>query len=412
MANKNNKKDPLERFFQKKAGEYDIQFREDDWRKLENKLDYQNLQKTYRSRVRWIAAASILIFSILGYYTFDNHNRINQMGQQLNDEISPYGLRGTEELLNIDDRPEEEKLSNEALDVDLSTDSDHIESQTYASDDQPVNPIPIKRNNQREFTKTENHSSGEVSKREETRLIAKREPPPPSRFTMPGKTTEYSTIGDTRGLHRPDENLKMAARQTHPRIAAGFVMTPDLSTVGSLSNFYNPGYKIGATFEYHLSSNLFITTGIMQSKVRYLATGGEYHPSVQGYGASTPEETIGECLLFDIPINLKYNFLNFSRSRLFATVGLSSYIMLNEDYRFRYKDNGNQYEKSWSGNTGTSHLMSNTGLSIGYELDIRPNWSLRAEPFIRAPLRKVGRGNVKLYSIGSFISFTYKFSRG
>ncbi|CAN5348470.1 hypothetical protein BH23BAC3_BH23BAC3_14340 [soil metagenome] len=64
--------------------------------------------------------------------------------------------------------------------------------------------------------------------------------------------------------------------------------------------------------------------------------------------------------------------------------------------------------QNWSGRTGTRHWMSNASFSLGYELDLHPNWSLRAEPFIKTPLREVGWSNVKLFSAGSLVSLYYR----
>jgi urease beta subunit len=116
----------------------------------------------------------------------------------------------------------------------------------------------------------------------------------------------------------------------------------------------------------------------------------------------------GECVLLDIPLAIRVNLLNFSGSRVFATGSLSSYIMLNEAYRF---DTDNSYggtqAYSYDENTGTSHFMSNAGLSIGYEYDLNSNFSIRFEPQIKIPIREVGVTNVRLFSLGSFFSLSY-----
>jgi hypothetical protein len=82
--------------------------------------------------------------------------------------------------------------------------------------------------------------------------------------------------------------------------------------------------------------------------------------------------------------------------------------MLNEEYRFDYGyGNSSKRAQKWSARTGTRHLMSNASLSLGYEFDIRRKWSLRAEPYLKVPLQKVGWGNVRLYSTGITFSLNY-----
>ncbi len=182
-----------------------------------------------------------------------------------------------------------------------------------------------------------------------------------------------------------------------------------MSTVGGISDFYNPGYKFGLSVEYNITKNLAFSVGAIHSKVQYTASGNDYNPpeGYWSYGAA-PQETVGKCLLIDIPITVKYNVLNFERSRLFASGGVSSYIMLNEDYRFTYRSYGNSQQQRWQEKTGTRHWMSNAVFSLGYEIDLRNKISLRVEPFIKVPMQEVGWANVKLYSMGSFVSVNYK----
>ena len=181
-----------------------------------------------------------------------------------------------------------------------------------------------------------------------------------------------------------------------------------MSTVGGISNFYNPGYKIGISAEYALTKNLAVSVGAIHSRVQYTASGNDYNPpeGYWSYGA-VPQETVGKCLLIDIPISLKYNVLHFDDSRIFASGGVSSYIMLNEDYRFDYGGYSSGQPQRWQERTGTRHWMSNAVFSLGYEMDLKSNISLRIEPFIKVPIQEVGWANVKLYSMGSFISVNY-----
>lgn len=207
-----------------------------------------------------------------------------------------------------------------------------------------------------------------------------------------------------------DVGLNSGIQNASQRFSVGFLMAPDFSTAGSFSDFYSPGYKFGAYVEYHFTRNLGISAGIIHSTVRYTAQGGEYRPP-EGYWTNgiIPAETLAECMLLDIPITLKYNFFHFDRSRFYATAGVSSYVMLSEEYEFDYYGNESGLAQSWSGKTGTRHWASNAAFSIGFEYDINSTLSLRAEPFIRVPLKEVGWGNVRLYSLGSFISLNYKF---
>ncbi|MEX0684972.1 MAG: outer membrane beta-barrel protein [Balneolales bacterium] len=406
MSDQNNSHDNLERFFQKKASEYEISYREEDWLKLEKKLDVRDMRQIYQRRMQWMVAASVLIASLLGYFTYDNHNRIKQIGQQMNREE-------TQEIQSI---PDNQTYQDDIQipSVGQTPEREENASPYLSSDDQGSSPSTLVTAENDISSETASSSNQHLWIKDEAGQITKVDPPLISSVTQPSYETGSPTFVMA-GYDERKQSKPINKEIYTPKISlfsAGLVIAPDLSTVGSISNFYDPGYKIGVTLEYNLSRNLGISAGVIQSKVRYLVNGEDYNPSSYLTYGQIPDETLGECLLIDIPLTLKYQFLNFSRSRFYATTGLSSYIMLNEVYRFSYESYDPDLSKGWSGRTGTTHLMSNAGFSVGFEFDIHPNWSLRAEPFIKVPISEVGRGNVKLYSIGSFVSFSYKFTAG
>lgn len=425
--NNNNKKDPIEELFQQKAENYEIPFNEADWMKLEKRLDLLDRQYVYRRRMRFIAAASVLILSLLGYFTYENRIKINQIARDLGGSPVPEERHHAES----NDRPGRQSPQsgtdlkrNGTVAAGDSVRSKEDSSLLALQSDQ-ASPRIGAEPDQAGQEKTEPSVSAdagigrELSIRElacPSCLLATadvnegNESPAYSRIEPPGTGIDDTTMADASGNTSsvmPGSVDRIPREKS--RAAVSLVMGPDLSTVGSISSFYNPGYKLGVAVEYRLNTNLSISTGIIQSEVRYRAHGNDYKPP-RGYWTNgiVPEETIGECILLDIPIKLKYNFMNFTHSRFFATAGLSSYIMLNEDYRFNYHRDDTGLVQGWSENTGTRHWMSNMGLSVGYELDVHSHWSIRAEPFVKIPLREVGWGNVKLYSLGSFFSINYK----
>ncbi|TVR32091.1 MAG: hypothetical protein EA390_05585 [Balneolaceae bacterium] len=412
MADSKNHNDSLERLFRKKAEDYDISYREEDWNKLEPALDLRDAQLSYKRRVRLIAAASFLIISLLGYFTYENHNRLNQISEHLTDEPA-----ADPKPPEIGEFPSTDSHSEESTDIIedpiADTQTDRIESDDVA----PVDPYQLEAASLAhidEITETHDVERFDIVNRDLDAFID---------LNIDRESTFFASAIErfahqSEGIYSPVSKSQTATPsqdfesrkvdRSSSRFSFGLVTAPDLSTVNSVSNFSNPGYKFGLTVEYSLSSNFSVSTGILQTMVRYSAQSNQYNPSVYWPGGITPNEMIGECLLFDIPITLKYNFLTFNRSRFFATAGVSSYIMQNEEYYFSYNEEIPGQIESWSGQTGTSHWMSNAGFSIGYEFDIHSNWSLRVEPFMKVPLKEVGWGGVKLYSVGSFVSLNFR----
>lgn len=418
MSGDHNEKDSFEEFFQKKVEEYEIPYREEDWLKLEKRLDLQDAKIAYRNRVRWIAAAAVLIVSLLGYFTYENHNRLNQISRQLNDELT----NETEQPLSdgeLAERPEDQSTGSEessdegSLAVNDSGEGDADEyGRSLDLTSEPILSVSEMEANERSEPAGLNllNSDNGIARREvKDELLVSYSVVPRHPFlyhtnrALVPTATELASVSGSQDL--PDRQTgNDFVSSGSSRLTIGVATAPDLSTAGSISNFYDPGYKLGFTIEYSLGSNLSISTGILQSNVRYSARNRDYDPPVYWKDGIQPDEIFAVCRLLDIPVSLKYDFMNFDRSRFFASAGVSSYIMLNEEYDFNYLGDDTGLMQRWSGKTGTSHWISNASFSIGYELDIHRNWSLRAEPFIKVPLNEVGWGNVNLYSMGSFIS--------
>lgn len=412
MHDENHHNDPLELFFYKKANEFEIPFREDDWLILEKRLDIYDLQRSYRNKFRFMAAASILILALLGYFTLDNYNRLNQLSAQFELESLP----DTQSNLPVDNLPptidfnhpsiagiddsfiDERSVSTVTASVYESAD----EYSTLNGFQQSVIGMMEHRKLESEYINNaygDNHSLVDINK--------------------------YTSAITSNNLFNLDHSVHMNVAYQEPiytagsidessyhfnssRIGIGFAVSPDKSSTGLSSNYGETGYRIGIKGEFRLSDNLYLTAGVLASNVYYATSGSRYSPPEYWNHGVNPDHTTAICMILDIPIGFKYNVINFNGSRLFATAGFTSYIMLREDYRFDYKSGYKSLESNLVVNNGSRHLFNNINLSVGYELELFPSWNLRAEPFINVPVSGVGWGDVKLYSIGSYISIIYQ----
>ncbi len=409
MSDQQKHNDPLEELFKKKAEEYDISFREEDWNSLEHKMDLRDARLAYRKKLSILAAASFILVALLGYFTFENHNRLNQLNDRLTNEMQIPG-----EIPPQEDQPPI-AAENESRVTD-SEGNDNVQSEDPTTDSAIDSPIVAAESDEA----VENELNGS---RLSVLSVNFKQLPIAETITGSVKNRLPSSVFEEIELTTPIASDLPDFSQTDPitsdiesgsttralsRISVGLLASPDLSTVGSLSNFERAGYKLGAVVEYSFSENLSVSVGLIQTRVNYSAHSHQYNAPVYWQGGNSPEHIYAECLLYDLPITLKLNVANFDRSRFFVTAGLSSYIMQSEDYYFSYRYDSPGQIEGWSGQTGTRHWFSNAGLSIGYEMDLHPQWSVRAEPFIKVPLQEVGWGNVKLYSLGSFISLNYR----
>lgn len=419
MNDEYNNNDPIERFFRKKADDYDIQYKEEDWLKLETRLNKVDKQFASRRRRYMAAAAVILLFSILGYFTYEQQQTINQLNERLSNSENVTNLPDNFFYTIPDDGAEENQsntLTQEESKPTTVPDPSAIASDETAASESENNAgkdsdEPFITENNQQYMQTNIMESSLVAIAKASPGFDGRSPAISAIRPVKIKSTASKTGENTNVSPSASENSgKFLSQQKISRFSTSVVVGPDLSTVGSISNFIDPGHKIGLSFEYNITQNLAISTGAHHTRVRYIANSSEYElpKEYMPYGLAA-DEIAGECFLIDIPISLKYDFMHFDKSRLYASAGFSSYIMLNEDYQFKYEGDPSQTPQRWHERTGTRHWMSNATISVGYEHDLLRNISIRAEPFLKVPIKEVGWGNVNLYSMGSFVSVNYKW---
>ena len=190
----------------------------------------------------------------------------------------------------------------------------------------------------------------------------------------------------------------------------GFGYAPDISLVGS-GDMSSPGTNWIFSLERRLGTRWSIQSGVIFSSKKYKANGEDYHPPEDfwGYG-KVPDEMDAKCKVLDIPVNLRYYFKPGNRHQFYASTGLSSYLMLSEDYYYHYDYYGYPHSvNSWSVKNENQHFFGIYNFSAGYQRNLGKQWYLEIEPFIKVPLSGVGFGKVDLWSTGSMFSLKYNF---
>jgi hypothetical protein len=236
---------------------------------------------------------------------------------------------------------------------------------------------------------------------------------PQQTTTTPAKTED---VKSSKEKSQPQPSTAQAAKPNKPkkptqqlkRWEFGLVYGPDVSTI-RFTHTQKPGTNVGLNIGYNFSKRFSVQTGALYTMKNYKAYGKDYHPP-KGYWTDYVDlKTVtANCNMWDIPLNLRYNLVPKKLSNVFVSAGLSSYLMQKEDYDYYYYYNGNPINRSRSYETNSEHWFSVLNLSVGYERQVRKNFSVQAEPFFKQSLKGVGFGNVKLNTTGIFLSVKYK----
>ena len=176
----------------------------------------------------------------------------------------------------------------------------------------------------------------------------------------------------------------------------------NISNAGKLKLFYGAGLRYTIAKRVTISSGLYVSKKIYTAKPsQYKFSGGTTYPYLQKINA--------DCKVFEIPLNVSYNFKAVKKHNWFSGLGLSSYFMKKEVYDYVYKPpSGPSYNYIHTVSNKNQHFLSVLTLSGGYQYKLNNRVSLIAEPYIKLHLKGVGSGKVKLNNTGLMVTAAIK----
>ena len=201
---------------------------------------------------------------------------------------------------------------------------------------------------------------------------------------------------------------KASSKQKSSYLYAGLLAAPDLSTVKFQST-----KGVGTTFSlllgYQFNKRWAVESGVSLDRKRYY-TDAEYFDAknVHMYPNTTLNNVDGTCYMWEIPVNVRYNFSQTEKTKWFATAGLSTYFMTKENYNYNYTNNttGRTGDSYWNLKKPYQYWFSIINLSAGYEHSLGAIGNLRIEPYLRVPLSGLGTGKLNILSTGINIGIT------
>ena len=207
--------------------------------------------------------------------------------------------------------------------------------------------------------------------------------------------------------HYVDSLPSMTKPIKYSKFGFRLALSPDFNSIENLGTSALGG-TVGLLFEYKLSKKLILQTGITYSSKKYIGSFDDYHnwTDWKGYHPSKPTEVDGGCKIIDIPINLRVNLFQKPKQTWFVSSGISSYLMTKESYTYIYNWSPSK-TSNWNDNS--KYYWSVLNFSVGFDRQISKHFSLQIEPYLKTPLKSVGRGGVNLYSSGLLFSTKYEF---
>lgn len=211
---------------------------------------------------------------------------------------------------------------------------------------------------------------------------------------------------------KPANKVKISSRPAfHPQYALTVLAAPDLNGVGSFQQS-KVGTNVGLQFSAGLSKKFSITTGVIYSVKPYLTNFDNYHTLYKF--PVTPLNITADCRMLDIPLNIGYQVYNKHQNRISIGTGLSSYLMLHENYTFNYATTSHSYGYTSPTNytvpNSKSYLMGVFNLNATYERPISSKIAIAVEPYLKLPLTNIGYSQVRLQSTGVAVGLKWNLN--
>jgi hypothetical protein len=200
----------------------------------------------------------------------------------------------------------------------------------------------------------------------------------------------------------PEKKTGQKKNGSMSRLGISISAGPDVSYVGG-NTAGKSTMLYGAGIQYAFSKRLSISTGFYIAKKIYAADSASYKMPAGFYPNYYRVQLINaNCKVFEIPVNLYYNFGAAKKHHWFAGTGISSYLMKDETYNYDYKygNSPNSWNKEYEVYNQNNHWFSVLTLSAGYLYQKSKKFSFTAAPYFKLPLTGVGIGKIKLNSTG------------
>ncbi|MDB5132647.1 MAG: hypothetical protein JWR02_2396 [Mucilaginibacter sp.] len=205
------------------------------------------------------------------------------------------------------------------------------------------------------------------------------------------------------------EKIKIKSQAAfRPQFAVSILAAPDLNGVGSFQQG-KVGTNVGLLFSAGVSKKFTISTGALYSVKPYLANFADYHTPYNFH--VSPVNITADCRMLDIPLNLGYQLYNKQQNKLSIGTGLSSYIMLHEQYTYNYND---VYAYGPSGYTvphSSKYFFGVLNLNATYDRQLNSKVGISIQPYLKLPLSNIGYGQVKLQSTGVAVGLKWNLNK-
>ncbi len=252
-------------------------------------------------------------------------------------------------------------------------------------------------------------STADANKTNNSTTIANNTPPVTQDKKEVGVAEGKKDANNTVAANAPKVKVKSTGK-LNPANRAVFALSALASSDMNGVNSFQ-GSRIGGNFGglFSVTVNKWtFSTGAMYSIKPYQESYANYHTS---YVFKTNPANIGvNCRMIDIPFDVNYQVYRAHGNKVTVGSGLSSYIILREDYKFNYAGPYAYGPAGYSVINKNRNIFGILNLDATYEHQINSKFGIAFQPYVKLPFSNVGASQAKLQSAGVAVSLNWNLN--
>ncbi|MBC8004436.1 MAG: hypothetical protein H7X84_03090 [Verrucomicrobia bacterium] len=399
-----------------------VTFPEGEWAKLEKRLVRHDQRKRgifWITRLGGVAALLLLFFSIRIYLPEEKKQVAKQAEVQQKESIQPIGQAEVQpKEQDAKEQPNVSEVASEAQKTigQSKSSSNRGLGQDRSIDQTPAKERPLVAEVKKETADRISLQIADLSTLDDTAESIVNVPIADShapRATLPDsiKSPDQRSITAEEPMMAVAEQPadKPLTARSFRLMALSVLAAPDYNGVDNLSNA-SLGSDFGLMVSFAFARNWSFSTGGIYAKKLYEAEYENYNPAQNIWTEYYPRSVYADCRVLDIPLNISYTFLKGKNSSISAGSGISSYIMLREDYRFTYVETDSDTPINYRVVNENQHWLSVFNLQVTFEQRLSSRLSVSLQPYMKIPLGAIGFAGVKLQTLGMAANLNWNFN--
>ena len=406
----------MEDLMRKASEAYPLKETDDRWDEIASKINAPapppNLKKEAGYKKYFASIILLLLFLFLGFFFFNKTgvDKVNKLRaiqtNKPNQDLQPSqgnSLEKAKALTNKSNTPLIQKKAGDEI--------PHSASENKITSIKQKTIAPTKLNKKRLSANEEIDNYTPISNKNEPAATSEKQNISINKLELVFDYPEFSLRPKTFSFDLDKSVLFLPKKKGgfyHKGFYYGLVAGRGFNTIKS-QEFKKAGWNIGLVGGYYFSKKFSVETGLLFSQ-KYYTTMGD-HFSMKEIGPTMPSAmkimaVDGYSKMIEIPVLLRYDFVQNSKRSFFSSAGFSSYILANENNQYHTSMNGTEQMMYGTYKNNKRYFAASLDLGIGYSQKFGNKNNIRFQPYLQIPLKGVGVGDLQIMGAGLRVALT------